>query len=111
MPKKVSASMPIPPNFAAALRHLVDHAAGKGISQAQLAQKLRFDAPQFSRLVNGTAAAGPTTVARIALFLTKEEGHHFLEAYLADEREQVRYEQARLMEEYGLRKRWGNAPV
>jgi hypothetical protein len=103
MPRsKNAAQIPVPGSIPAFFAALIKERRAKnpGLTQAALGRELHFDETHFSKMFAGKIAAGPTAVARATVFLSAEEACELLEAYLADEIEQIEFERVRLGQEY-----------
>ncbi len=74
---------------------------GEDVSdQSTLANALRLDPAYLSRVLSGKTPVGPAVIGRASVFLPAAEACRLIEAYLADEMDQIAAHRIRLGKEY-----------
>ncbi len=100
MPKTEKAPPTRVMNF---LQHLRDQPGrlGDDVSdQLTLATALKLDPAYLSRVLSGKTPVGPAVIGRATVFLPAAEACRLIEAYLADELDQIAAHRIRLGKKY-----------
>lgn len=87
-------------NFLHGLREQPSRLGDEVSDQLTLATALKLDPAYLSRVLSGKTPVGPAVIGRATVFLPAAEACRLIEAYLADELDQIATHRIRLGKKY-----------